>query len=207
MLPFLSPAPAHLPALLRDSFALQRAAFQQQRNPSVDQRRADLRQLHRLLVEHRAAIVDAVQQDYGCRSRFETLLTELLQGQEAALAAVRHLKRWMRPQQRRLDMLQYPLARAYTFAQPLGVVGIVVPWNFPVAMAFQPLIGAFAAGNRAMVKMSENSGHLARLLQRISPQYFPADKLCFFADDDAGPGQSLGPLFTQLPFDHLFFTG
>lgn len=81
MLPFLSPAPAHLPALLRDSFALQRAAFQQQRNPSVDQRRADLRQLHRLLVEHRAAIVDAVQQDYGCRSRFETLLTELLQGQ------------------------------------------------------------------------------------------------------------------------------
>lgn len=207
MLPFLSPAPAHLPALLRDSFALQRAAFQQQRNPSVDQRRADLRQLHRLLVEHRAAIVDAVQQDYGCRSRFETLLTELLQGQEAALAALRHLKRWMRPQQRRLDMLQYPLARAYTFAQPLGVVGIVVPWNFPVAMAFQPLIGAFAAGNRAMVKMSENSGHLARLLQRISPQYFPADKLCFFADDDAGPGQSLGPLFTQLPFDHLFFTG
>ena len=207
MLPFLSPAPAHLPALLRDSFALQRAAFQQQRNPSVDERRADLRQLHRLLVEHRAAIVDAVQQDYGCRSRFETLLTELLQGQEAALAALRHLKRWMRPQQRRLDMLQYPLARAYTFAQPLGVVGIVVPWNFPVAMAFQPLIGAFAAGNRAMVKMSENSGHLARLLQRISPQYFPADKLCFFADDDAGPGQSLGPLFTQLPFDHLFFTG
>ena len=89
MLPFLSPAPAHLPPILRDSFALQRAAFQQQRNPSVDQRRADLRQLHRLLVEHRVAIVDAVQQDYGCRSRFETLLTELLQGQEAALAAVR----------------------------------------------------------------------------------------------------------------------
>lgn len=207
MTPLLTPAPQHLPALLRDTFAAQRAAFQRQRNPSLHERQADLRQLHRLLREHREAIVEAIGQDYGSRSRFETLLTELLQGQEAALAAVRHLHRWMKPQKRRLDPTQYPLARAFTFAQPLGVVGIVVPWNFPIAMAFQPLICAFAAGNRAMVKMSENSGHLARLLQTISPAYFPADKLAFFADDDAGPGQSLGPLFTQLPFDHLFFTG
>ncbi len=203
----LPPAPTHLPALLRDAFAAQRAAFQQQRYPSLAERRADLQQLHHLLRDHREAIITAIGQDYGCRSRFETLLTELLQGQEAALAARRHVKRWMRPQKRRLDPTQYPLAGAFTFAQPLGVVGIVVPWNFPIAMAFQPLICAFAAGNRAMVKMSENSGHLARLLQKISPDYFPADKLAFFADDDAGPAGSLGPLFTQLPFDHLFFTG
>ncbi|MBV2164662.1 MAG: coniferyl-aldehyde dehydrogenase, partial [Comamonas sp.] len=112
MTPFLTPAPEHLPARLREVFAAQRAAFQRQRNPGVQERRADLRQLHRLLLEHREAIVAAIDQDYGCRSRFETLLTELLQGQEAALAAVRHLKRWMRPQKRRLDPTQYPLARA-----------------------------------------------------------------------------------------------
>ncbi len=208
MNPTALPTPApHLPALLRDCFAAQRAAFARSRNPGADERRADLRALHRLLADNREAIVAAIDQDYGCRSRFETLLTELLQGQEAALAAARRVRRWMRPQKRRLDPTQYPLASAYTFAQPVGVVGIVVPWNFPIAMAFQPLICAFAAGNRAMVKMSENSAHLARLLKALAPRYFASDKLAFFADDDAGPGQPLGPLFTQLPFDHLFFTG
>ena len=90
------------------------------------------------------------------------------------------------------------------------MVGIVVPWNFPIAMAVQPMIGALAAGNRVMVKMSENSAQLAQLLQQLLPKYFPADKVSLFADADAdagGQGQSIGPLFTQLPFDHLFFTG
>jgi len=198
--------PQHLPADLRDCFAAQRAAFDRQRNTSLAERRADLRALHRLLVENREALVDAVNQDFGCRSRFETLLTELLQGQEAALAAIRQLPRWMKRQRRRLDITQYPLASAFVQPQPLGVVGIVVPWNFPIAMAVQPMIGALAAGNRVMVKMSENSAHLARLLQSLLPRYFAADKVSLFQDagDD---GQSIGPLFTQLPFNHLFFTG
>lgn len=199
--------PDHLPAFLRDCFARQRAAFAQHRFPGVAERRADLRALHRLLVEHRDALVAAVNQDFGCRSRFETLMTELLQGQEAIRDAIRRLPRWMRQQRRSLDITQYPLASAFVLPQPLGVVGIVVPWNFPLAMAVQPMIGALAAGNRVMVKMSENSAHLARLLQQLLPRYFAADKVSVFADADAGAGQSLGPLFTQLPFDHLFFTG
>ncbi len=198
---------AHIPAPLRECFAAQRAAFAMNRFPDRAGRRADLRALHRLLVDNRDALVDAVNRDFGCRSRFETLMTELLQGQEAALDAIRQLPRWMKPQKRALDITQYPLASAWVQPQPLGVVGIVVPWNFPIAMAVQPLIGALAAGNRAMVKMSENSAHLARLLQKLLPQYFAADKVSVFADQDAGPGQSLGPLFTQLPFNHLFFTG
>ncbi len=124
MLPFFIPGTSAFACAFARQLRLATRGLSAAAQPQCGERRADLRQLHRLPVEHRAAIVDAVQQDYGCRSRFETLLTELLQGQEAALAAVRHLKRWMRPQQRRLDMLQYPLARAYTFAQPLGVVGI-----------------------------------------------------------------------------------
>ncbi|MBN8557612.1 MAG: coniferyl aldehyde dehydrogenase [Proteobacteria bacterium] len=199
--------PEHLPALLRDAFAAQQAAFAKHRYPSLQERRADLRALHRLLVENRAALLDAVNADFGCRSHFETLATELLQGQEAALDAMRQLPRWMKKQKRHLDITQYPLASAYVLPQPVGVVGIVAPWNFPIAMVVQPLIGALAAGNRAMVKMSENSARTARLLQKLLPQYFPADKVCLFADDDAGPGQPLGPLFTQLPFNHLFFTG
>ena len=199
--------PEHLPALLRDAFAAQQAAFAKNRYPSLQERRADLRALHRLLVDHRAALLDAVNADFGCRSHFETLATELLQGQEAALDAIRQLPRWMKKQKRHLDITQYPLASAYVLPQPVGVVGIVAPWNFPIAMVVQPLIGALAAGNRAMVKMSENSARTARLLQKLLPNYFPADKVCLFADDDAGPGQPLGPLFTQLPFNHLFFTG
>ena len=199
--------PAHLPALLRDAFAAQQAAFAKNRYPSLQERRADLRALHRLLVDNRAALLDAVNADFGCRSHFETLATELLQGQEAALDAMRQLPRWMKKQKRHLDITQYPLASAYVLPQPVGVIGIVAPWNFPIAMVVQPLIGALAAGNRAMVKMSENSAHTARLLQKLLPKYFAADKVCLFADDDAGPGQPLGPLFTQLPFNHLFFTG
>ncbi|GAB1387414.1 coniferyl aldehyde dehydrogenase [Melaminivora sp.] len=199
--------PPHLPALLRDAFAAQQAAFAKHRYPSLAERRADLRALHRLLVEHRAALLDAVNSDFGCRSHFETLATELLQGQEAALDAIRQLPRWMKKQKRHLDITQYPLASAYVLPQPVGVIGIVAPWNFPIAMVVQPLIGALAAGNRAMVKMSENSARTARLLQKLLPNYFPADKVCLLADDDAGPGQPLGPLFTQLPFNHLFFTG
>jgi coniferyl-aldehyde dehydrogenase len=84
----------------------------------------------------------------------------------------------------------------------VGVVGVVVPWNFPISMAFAPLTGIVAAGNRAMVKMSENSNHLARLLMSISSRYLPEDKLKFFED-----GGGRGPAFTTLPFDHLFFTG
>ncbi len=147
-----------------------------------------------------------MNRDFSCRSRFETLMTELLQGQEAALDAIKHLPSWMKRQRRALDITQYPLASAYVMPQPLGVIGIVVPWNFPIGMAVQPMIAALAAGNRVMVKMSENSAHLARLLQSLLPRYFAADKVSLF--QDAGEdGQSVGPLFTQLPFNHLFFTG
>jgi coniferyl-aldehyde dehydrogenase len=155
-----------------------------------------------LITENADALADAVNRDFGCRSRFETRLTEILLAQDAILAAIKSLKKWMKPQKRHLDPMQYPLATAWTFPQPVGVVGIVVPWNFPIGMAFQPLIGAFAAGNRVMIKMSENSNHLAILLKKLSPQYLPPDKLAFFED-----GEGRGPAFTSLPFNHIFFTG
>jgi coniferyl-aldehyde dehydrogenase len=197
------PIAVEIPAEFLQVFDRQQQAYKQNRNPGVDERRRDLRALHKLIVENGDALIEAVSQDYGgCRSTFETKFTELFMAQEASLAAIKRLKKWMKPQKRHLDPTQYPLAKAWTFPQPVGVVGIVVPWNFPIAMAFQPLICAFAAGCRAMIKMSENSDHLARLLKEIAPRYFADDKLAFFED-----GGGRGPLFTQLPFDHLFFTG
>lgn len=193
---------ADIPAEFQHAFDLQQAAYRRNRNPDLHERRADLLKIHRMMVEHKDALVAAVNRDYGCRSGFETRLMEILQVQEAALDAIKRLKGWMKPQKRHLDITQYPLANAWTFPQPVGVVGIVVPWNFPIAMVFQPLICAFAAGNRAMIKMSENSNHLAALLKEIAPRYFDEDKLAFFED-----GNGRGPAFTRLPFDHLFFTG
>ena len=196
------PLGATIPAEFSACFERQRKAYQADRQPTYAQRVADLKAMHRLLVENREELIAAVNADYGCRSRFETIVGELLMNQEGILDAIKQLKKWMKPQKRHLDVTQYPLAKARVIPQPVGVVGIVVPWNFPISMAFAPLTSAFAAGNRAMIKMSENSRHLALLFKKIVPKYFPAEKLAFFED-----GGGRGPAFTLLPFDHLFFTG
>jgi coniferyl-aldehyde dehydrogenase len=191
-----------IPSEFIDCFEKQRGAYLAHPYPSYQERVADLRAMHRLLVENRDALADAVHRDYGNRSKFETLFAECFLNQEGILDAIKHLKGWMKPQKRRLDVTQYPLASARVIPQPVGVVGVVVPWNFPISMAFSPLTGIIAAGNRAMVKMSENSNHLARLLIEISPKYLPEEKLKFFED-----GGGRGPAFTMIPFDHVFFTG
>lgn len=193
---------SQIPQEFVDCFERQRLAHLAHPMPSHAERVRDLRAMHRLLVENRESLVEAVNRDYGNRSRFETLFTECFLNQEGILDAIRHLKKWMRPQKRRVDITQYPLATARVIPQPVGVVGVVAPWNFPISMAFAPLTGIIAAGNRAMVKMSENSNHLASLLTEISPRYLPEDKLKFFDD-----GGGRGPAFTSIPFDHLFFTG
>ncbi len=108
----------------------------------------------------------------------------------------------MKPQRRHIDFLTYPGAKNRVIPQPLGVVGVIVPWNFPLNLSFTPLAAIIAAGNRAMVKMSENSSRLAAVLKRVTPNYFPAEKLSFFED-----GGGRGPGFSSLPFDHLLFTG
>jgi len=166
------------------------------------ERRDDLRRLERFVKENLEALLGAVSADYGHRSRHETLLTEIA----PALAAIRHarahLHRWMKPQRRRIDRLGYGLAHNRVIPQPLGVVGVIVPWNFPINLSLVPLVCAFAAGNRAMVKMSENSRHLARLYIERLPAYFAPEKLQVF--DETG---GVGIEFSKLPLDHLLFTG
>ena len=182
--------------------ALQRAAYLADPNPSHAQRVADLSSLARMLKENQAALIDAINRDYGNRSEFETLFSEFFVVLEGIRDTLKHLKGWMKPMKRKVDAMVYPLARNRLIPQPLGVVGVIVPWNFPLNLSIAPLTSIFAAGNRAMVKMSENSMHLARLLASLSPKYFPASKLMFFED-----GGGRGPAFSALPFDHLLFTG
>ncbi len=181
---------------------LQRKAYLADPAPDYAQRKADLLALKRMISDNIDALIEAINKDYGNRSRHETLLAEIILVLDGIHFAVKHLKRWMKTQHRQIDFTMYPGARNRVIPQPLGVVGVIVPWNFPLQLGFVPLTYVFAAGNRAMVKMSENSRHLTRLLIRLVPDYLPADKLAFF--EETG---EVGIQFSQLRFDHLIFTG
>ncbi len=187
---------------LQATLELQRSAYFAQPSPTLQQRCADLRRLQTFIRDQREAIVQAINADYGHRSRHETLFTEIFTVIDAVNHTLKHLEKWMRPQRREVDWRNFLGARNRVIAQPLGVVGVIVPWNFPINLSFMPLIYIFAAGNRAMVKMSENSRHLAALLIDKMSAYFPPEKLAFF--DETG---GIGIEFSKLKFDHLLFTG
>jgi coniferyl-aldehyde dehydrogenase len=187
---------------LADALALQRQAYLDHPVPTLDERRADLRTLQRFVRENKEALIGAISADYGHRSRHETLLAEIVPVIDGIGHTLKHLKSWMKPQRRDVDWVTFFGARNRVIPQPLGVVGVIVPWNFPINLSLIPLNYIFAAGNRAMVKMSENSRHLARLLIERMPAYFPPEKLQFF--DETG---GVGIEFSKLPFDHLLFTG
>jgi coniferyl-aldehyde dehydrogenase len=200
--PAFSSSDSAVRAEFRSCFDAQRAAYLAAPQPDYAERLADLKALSRLLSENRATIVAAINADFGNRSEFETLFAELFPVHAAIHDAARRLRSWMKPRRRSVDLLTFPGARNRVIPQPLGVVGVIVPWNFPLLLSFSPLVDILAAGNRAMVKMSDNSRRLAELLIRTAPKYFPEAKLSFF-DDPGG----LGPGFSSLPFDHLMFTG
>ncbi|MBS0580900.1 MAG: coniferyl aldehyde dehydrogenase [Proteobacteria bacterium] len=189
-------------SMLKAALEAQRQACGRDPVPTHRQRLADLATLARFIRENRDDMVAAVNRDYGCRSRHETLLGEIVPVLDGIKYTRRHLRGWMRRQRRAVDLLLFPGARNRVIPQPLGVVGMIVPWNFPINLTFVALTSVFAAGNRAMVKLSENSRHFAALLIERLPRYFPADKLAVF--DETG---GVGIEFSQLPFDHLLFTG
>jgi coniferyl-aldehyde dehydrogenase len=187
---------------LQATLERQRAAYFLQPVPTLEQRRADLLQLQKFVRENKDGLVAAINADYGSRSSHETLFAEIFPALDAIQHTLGHLKKWMKPQRRHVDLLNFFGGKNRVIPQPLGVVGCIVPWNFPINLSILPLIYIFAAGNRAMVKMSENSRHLARFLIDKSPAYFPRDKLAFF--DETG---GVGIEFSKLKFDHLLFTG
>ena len=187
---------------LNAALTLQRQAYLAHPVPTLQERVADLRTLQRFVREHQEALCAAISADYGHRSRHETLLAEIFPVVDGIDHIISHLRGWMRPQSRSVDWRSFFGARNRVIPQPLGVVGVIVPWNFPLNLSLVPLSYIFAAGNRAMVKMSENSRHLAAYLMAHMPAYFPPEKLQFF--DETG---GVGIEFSKLKFDHLLFTG
>jgi coniferyl-aldehyde dehydrogenase len=156
-----------------------------------------------LLSDNEGRIADALSSDYGCRPRDMSRFTEAAASIGPLRYARKHVRRWMRPERRRLD---FPFGllgcRARVEYAPKGVMGIISPWNFPVFLVFLPLSGALAAGNRAMVKPSEHTPATAELLAELIGSAFDETEVAVCTG-----GPEVGQAFSALPFDHLLFTG
>jgi len=182
-------------------YASQRRAYDKLPMPDLEQRLQWLEALHEVIASHQQALVEAISADFGNRSADETLLAEVMPSLHGIRHAKRHLARWMKPSRRRVGLAFQP-ASAQVLYQPLGVVGIIVPWNYPLYLAIGPLIGALAAGNRALLKMSESAPATGRLLRDLLGQVFAEHEVAVVLGD-----VETGKQFTRLPFDHLLFTG
>ena len=156
--------------------AIQRAAHLNEPCASEAQRRARLDRLLRMIKSNRAAIEAEISADFGGRSDVETLAFETLSCVEEIRHTLKHLRRWMRPQRRPVALSTWP-ARASVLRQPLGVIGIIVPWNYPLYLAVSPIVGAMGAGNRIMVKMSEHAPRFSRLFADLVAETFREDEV------------------------------
>ncbi|PJE80721.1 Coniferyl aldehyde dehydrogenase [invertebrate metagenome] len=182
-------------------FQQQRTAYNNEPSPSADIRKQRLKQLQALLRNNRTQIIQAISQDFGHRSAHETKMAEFMPSLEGIKYTLKHLKKWMQPSKRRVGIQLQP-ASAKVLYQPLGVVGIIVPWNYPLFLTISPLTSALAAGNRVMIKLSEYTPVTSHLLTQLINNTFP-DKQVVVINGDA----ETGARFSALPFDHLLFTG
>ncbi|ESY67193.1 MULTISPECIES: coniferyl aldehyde dehydrogenase [Mesorhizobium] len=187
--------------ILGERFQLQRAAFEKQPFPDIDVRKDRLKRLLALTERHEADICAAIDIDFGGRSTHETRLAELFVVRAGIRHALSHLKGWMR-ERRVATTLPFLPGKNRLVAQPLGVVGIVSPWNYPFQLAVAPVTAALAAGNRVLVKPSELTPAFSELLAKLAGEHFAPDELSVITGD-----AEMGRAFVSMPFDHLLFTG
>src|SRR5678816_3430412 len=171
------------------------------RKPDYAQRRDDLQRLRRAFAAGVPAMDAAIRADFGHRSAHENLVSEAMVVLAEIDHALRHLRRWMKPRRVAVGWRFWP-ARAQVRPQPVGVVGIIAPWNYPVNLALVPLVSAIAAGNHVYLKPSEHAPRTALWMRALLAEVFAADRVAV-----ALGGGDVGAAFASLPFDHLLFTG
>ncbi|MFC3326234.1 coniferyl aldehyde dehydrogenase [Mesorhizobium cantuariense] len=187
--------------VLGERFQLQRAAFEAQPFPDVSVRKDRLKRLLALTERHEADICAAIDADFGGRSAHETRLAELFVVRAGIRHALSHVRGWMRERRVATTMPFLP-GRNRLIPQPLGVVGIVSPWNYPFQLAVAPVTAALAAGNRVLIKPSELTPAFSALLAKLVAEHFAPDELSVITGD-----ADMGKAFVSMPFDHLLFTG
>ncbi|OJW75628.1 MAG: coniferyl aldehyde dehydrogenase [Sphingomonadales bacterium 63-6] len=182
---------------------LQRRAFEAARPEALDLRADRIRRAIALLVDHADDLAAAMSTDFGNRSRDLSMLTDILPSVNLGKYCLKRFKRWARPERRAAT---FPLGliggRAQVRHEPKGVVGVVSPWNFPVGLSFAPMIQAFAAGNRVLMKPSEFTERTSALMADLIGRFYAPEEAAVVTG-----GADVAARFTALPFDHLVFTG
>jgi coniferyl-aldehyde dehydrogenase len=179
----------------------QRAAFLRDGAPGYDARMEAIEKLRIQIKRHTDAIADAICADFGTRARQESILAEVFITLSSIKHTRKHLKKWMADKKAPID-LQYRPARGKIHYQPLGVVGIISPWNYPLSLALIPVVQALSAGNRIMLKPSELTPKTSSLIKSLLAEVFTEAEVSTILG-----GPDVGAAFAALPFDHLFYTG
>lgn len=179
----------------------QRAAFQRAGAPSYEQRMEAIEKVRSQVKKYVDEIADAISADFGNRAKQESVMAEVFVTLSSIKHTRKHLKKWMKDKKAPID-LQYRPGRGKIHYQPLGVVGIISPWNYPFQLAILPIVQALSAGNRVMLKPSELTPHTSELLKKMLGEVFSEEEV---ATVTGGP--EVGAAFSALPFDHLFYTG
>ncbi|MCW8833533.1 MAG: aldehyde dehydrogenase family protein, partial [Colwellia sp.] len=179
----------------------QKQAFANEPYLSAQVRIDDLQKLKSALLKHQEALVQALSEDFGCRSVDDSKMGDLMPTIMGINYAIKHIKKWMKPSKRHVGVLFQP-AKAFVMYQPLGVIGIITPWNYPLFLSLGPLTTALAAGNRAMIKMSEFTPATNDVIKKLIGEIFSTDKVAVI---NGGPDTAAH--FSAQPFDHLIFTG
>lgn len=200
--PVATPADAAIDGV-RAVLARQQAASRVEGPPSAELRIERINRVINLLVDHQQRLCEALAQDFTWRSHDQSLLADVLLPIRGLKYAREHVRRWMRPERRKAELGGGWLgAKAEIHYQPLGTIGIISPWNFPIAIALGPLAEALAAGNRAIILFSDQSPATAALLIELLAEQFDDSEVAGFIG-----GAELGAAFSAMPLDHLVFTG
>lgn len=182
-------------------FTQQKDCFAQQPWSDYAQRIKIITRIRDIILDNQNDICRAVSVDFGNRPWHETNVLEIFPILEHIKFTLKNLKSWMKPRKHKASKWFWP-SSCWLQAQPLGVVGIIAPWNYPVFLSIIPMIAALAAGNRVMLKLSEYTPQTSELLQSLFANEFSESKLTVITG-----GAEIASQFSQLPFDHLFFTG
>ncbi|MDX7988060.1 coniferyl aldehyde dehydrogenase [Xenorhabdus sp. 12] len=186
--------------LINIKFDALRQAWEQNR-PDENQRRKDLLCLRANFKASLDEMMEAISRDFGHRSNHESMLAEAITVLAEIDFYLRYLKKWIKPQRRKAGWKLWPATAEIRYV-PLGVVGIMAPWNYPVNLTLTPLIAAIAAGNHVFIKPSEHTPHANAYLEKLLGKVFPENRVCIVQG-----GSDIAAAFSALPFDHLFFTG
>jgi coniferyl-aldehyde dehydrogenase len=186
---------------LNETFLQQKAFFAQHTYPSYQERISDLIKLKALIIDNQDDFIAAMSEDFGHRSADDSRIGDILTTVMGINYAIKKLKNWMKPEKRHIGILFQP-AKGQVIYQPKGVIGIIAPWNYPVFLTLGPLTTALAAGNTAMIKMSEYTAKTNSLLAKLVAKVFPSNQVAIVCGE-----ADMAAAFSALSFDHLFFTG